>query len=98
MPTLWGMRISHPLLYVCLLALLAVSLGAPARSDAKANRCSVVAKGWKGEVAGRKIKPTHPALERRVVKLVNTYRRKHGLRPLKIDPGLRYAARALSTR
>ena len=88
------MRISHPLLYVCLLALLAVSLGAPARSDAKANRCSVVAKGWKGEVAGRKIKPTHPALERRVVKLVNTYRRRHGLRPLKLDPGLRYAARA----
>ena len=53
-----------------------------------------MAKGWQGQVAGKRIKPTHPAVERRVILLVNRFRRRHGVRPLKLDPGLRYAARA----
>ena len=90
-----GVRLSHRLLYACLLALITVvPVGATARSVAKPAKCSDTAKGWKGHVSGRKIKPTHPALERRVILLVNRFRRRHGLRPLKLDSGLRYAARA----
>ncbi len=90
------MRRSHRLLSAaCLLALIAVvPLEATARSAVKPASCSVMAKGWKGQAAGPKIKPTHPAIERRVILLVNRFRSRHGLRPLKIDPGLRYAARA----
>jgi hypothetical protein len=89
------MRLSHRLLCACLLALIAVvPLGTAARSAAKPAACSVMAKGWKGQVAGRKIKPTHPAIERRVILLVNRFRRRHGMRLLRLDPGLRYAARA----
>ena len=81
------MRISHPLLCACLLGLVVLCLAAPARSDARPSRCSVVADGWKGEVAGRKIKPTHPAVERRVIVLVNRFRRRHGLRPAEARSG-----------
>jgi hypothetical protein len=89
------MRITYPLLAACLLALVAVvPPGAAARPAAKPASCSVLAKGWKGEATGTKIKPTHPAVEREVIVLVNRFRRGHGLRPLKLDPGLRYAARA----
>ena len=85
------------LCYSCLLALVAVvAMGATNSrpSVAKPALCSVTAKGWKGHVSGRKIKATHPKIERRVIKLVNGFRRQHGLRPLKLDHGLRYAARA----
>jgi hypothetical protein len=89
------MRRSDPLLCACLLALIALfPAGATARSAVKPASCSIAATGWKGHVSGRKIKPTHPALEQRVVLLVNRFRRRHGLHPLKVDPGLRYAARA----
>ena len=86
---------SRRLLLTCLLALITVvQVGAAARSAAQPTRCSVTAKGWKGHVSGSKIRPTHPRVERRVIVLVNRFRRRHGLRPLKLDPGLRYAARA----
>jgi hypothetical protein len=89
------MRLSLPLLCTCTLALIAVvPAGASAGSAAKPAHCSVTAKGWKGHVTGKKIKPTQPAVERRVVLLVNRFRRQHGLRPLRLDSGLRYAARA----
>jgi hypothetical protein len=89
------MRRSDLLICACLLALIAVfPAGATARSAVKPASCSITATGWKGHVSGRKIKPTHPALEQRVVLLVNRFRRRHGLHPLKVDPGLRYAARA----
>src|SRR4051794_14602232 len=88
------MRSFHRLLCTCLLALLVVPLAAAARSTATHGHCAAPAAGWRGEATGRKIKPTHPALERRVIRLVNRFRRTHGLRPLKLDPGLRYAARA----
>ncbi|HEY3612344.1 MAG TPA: CAP domain-containing protein [Gaiellales bacterium] len=88
------MRCFPTLLGTCLLALLVVPLGANARPAESAARCSAPAAGWKGETTGRRIKPTHPAVERRVILLVNRFRRTHGLRPLKLDPGLRYAARA----
>ena len=89
------MRRSHRALYACLLALLtAVAVGATARSAVQPARCSVTANGWKGQVTGKKVKPTHPAVEREVIRLVNRFRRQHGLRPLKLDRGLRYAARA----
>ncbi len=89
------MRRTHRLLCACLLGLLAVvPLGAAARSAAEPAACSVAAKGWHGQVAGERIKPTHPAVERRVIVLVNRFRRRHGVRALKLDPGLRYAARA----
>jgi hypothetical protein len=89
------MRLSYRLLTACVLALITVVLVGPvARSSAKTAKCSVPAKGWKGHVSGRKIKPTRPAVERRVILLVNRFRRQHGLRPLKLDSGLRYAARA----
>src|SRR4029077_19990067 len=89
------MRLPPPLLCACTLVLIAVvPVGASARSAAKPAHCSVPAKGWKGHVTGQKIKGTRPAVERRVVQLVNRFRRRHGLRPLKLDPGLRYAARA----
>ena len=77
-----------------LLALLAIPLLAPPASDARPANCSVPANGWKGYVSGRKIKPTHPSVEKRVIVLVNRFRRTHGLRRLKLDAGLRYAARA----
>jgi hypothetical protein len=77
-----------------LLALLGMPFLAPPASDARPASCSVPADGWKGYVSGRKIKPTHPKVEKRVIVLVNRFRRAHGLRPLKLDPGLRYAARA----
>jgi hypothetical protein len=90
-----GVRPSRRLFLTCLLALIAVvPVGAAARSAAQPTRCSVTAKEWKGHVTGRKIKPASPAAERRVILLVNRFRRRHGLRPLKLDPGLRYAARA----
>ncbi len=89
------MRLSHRLLFASLLALVVVAPArATTRSAAKPAGCSALAKGWKGQVAGEKIKPTHPAVERRVIVLVNRFRRRHGVRPLKLDPGLRYAARA----
>jgi hypothetical protein len=95
MPTQEGMRRTHRLLCTCLLALVVVApVGVSARSAARPAGCSVPAKGWKGQVAGKRIKPTHPAVERRVIVLVNRFRRRHGVRPLKLDPGLRYAARA----
>ena len=82
-------------LCACLLALITVvPVGATARSAAKPAHCSVTAKGWKGRVTGRKINATRPAVERRVIVLVNRFRRRHGLHRLKLDPGLRYAARA----
>ncbi len=82
-------------LSTCLLALIAaVAVGATARSGVEPARCAVTAQGWKGHVTGTRIKPTHPEVERRVVRLVNDFRRRHGLRPLKLDRGLRYAARA----
>src|SRR5664279_4644578 len=88
------MRCSRRSLYVCLLALATVApVGASARPAAKLPSCSVTAKGWKGHVTGTKLKPTHPAVERRVVMLVNRFRRQHGLRPLTLDTGLGYAAR-----
>ena len=43
---------------------------------------------------GGRSTPTRPAVERRVIVLVNRFRRRHGLHRLKLDPGLRYAARA----
>jgi Cysteine-rich secretory protein family len=90
-----AMRLSNPLLYACTLALIAVvPVGASARSTEKPAHCTVTATGWKGHVTGKKLKPTHPAVERRVILLVNRFRHRHGLRPLKLDPGLRYAARA----
>jgi hypothetical protein len=86
---------SYRLPYVCLLAfVVAVPFWASARAAAKPAPCSVVAKGWEGRVTGRKLAPTHAAVERRVIELVNGFRRRHGLPPLKLDPGLRYAARA----
>jgi len=89
------MRRSRHLLCTCLLALIVVApVGATARSAAKPAGCSVMARGWQGEVAGKRIRPTHPAVERRVIVLVNRFRRRHGVRSLKLDPGLRYAARA----
>jgi hypothetical protein len=82
-------------LYACLLAIAAIApAGASARPGVKPASCTVAAPGWKGHVTGKKIKPTHPALERRVITLVNRFRRHHGLRPVTLDPGLRYAARA----
>jgi hypothetical protein len=90
-----GVRPSRRLFLTCLLALITVvPVGAAARSAAQPTRCSVTAKGWKGHVTGRKIKATNPAVERRVILLVNRFRRRHGRDPLKVDPGLRYAARA----
>ena len=87
--------LSACLLTACLLALAAIApRPASARSLAQAAPCAVTADGWKGHVTGKKIKPTRPAVERRVVELVNRYRKQHGLRPLTLDPGLRYAARA----
>jgi hypothetical protein len=83
--------------YVLTAALLALVAAAPAEAAAPAASraaCSATAEGWKGRVSGTKIKPTRPAVEHRVVELVNEYRREHGLRALKIDHGLRYAARA----
>ena len=89
------MRRPHRVLCACLLGLVAgVAVGATEPSAAKPGKCSVTARSWKGHVTGRKIKPTHPAIERRVILLVNRFRREHGLHPLKLDPGLRYAARA----
>ena len=89
------MRRFHRVLCACLLALIAtVTVGATARSAVKPAPCAVTAQGWKGHVTGMKIKPTHPAVERRVIRLVNRFRSRHGLRPLKLDPGLRFAARA----
>jgi uncharacterized protein YkwD len=89
------MRRCDRLLCACLLALITiVPAGATARSAAKPVHCSVTAKGWKGHISGRKINATHPAVERRVILLVNRFRRRHGLHLLKLDPGLRYAARA----
>jgi hypothetical protein len=91
------MPLSHRLLATCLLVsitLIAVSAGASAHARAKRAPCSVTAEGWKGHVTGRKLKPTHPEVERHVILLVNRFRRQHGLRPLKLDPDLRYAARA----
>jgi hypothetical protein len=89
------MRRSHRLLCACLLPLvIAAPVGATARSAAKPAGCNAMAKGWQGQVAGKRIKPTHPAVERRVILLVNRFRRRHGVRSLKLDPGLRYAARA----
>jgi hypothetical protein len=90
-----GMRITYPLLAACLLALVAVvPQGANAREAARPASCSAPARGWAGETTGTKIKASHPAIEQRVIVLVNRFRRRHGLRPLKLDPGLRYAARA----
>ena len=88
------MRLTHLLLATCLLALLVAPLEAGARPSAPPARCAATAAGWRGEAGGRKIKPSHPGVERRVVLLVNRVRRAHGLRPLKLDPGLRFAARA----
>ncbi len=89
------MRLSYLVLSACMLALITVVLAGPITlSAAKATKCSVPAKGWKGHVSGKKIKPTRPAVERRVIRLVNRFRRQHGVRPLKLDAGLRYAARA----
>src|SRR5664279_760133 len=91
----WDMRSPHAVLAAILLALIAVvPPAASARSAVKPASCSAPAKGWRGEATGTKIKPTHPAVERRVIALVNSFRRRHGLHPLKLDPGLRYAARA----
>jgi hypothetical protein len=50
--------------------------------------------GLEGRGHRGKIKPTHPGVERRVILLVNRFRHRHGLPQLKLDPGLRYAARA----
>ena len=50
--------------------------------------------GLEGPRQREQDRPTHPRVERRVILLVNRFRRRHGLRPLKLDPGLRYAARA----
>ena len=92
------MRCSHRPLYACLLALVTVApVGASARSAAKLPPCSVTARGWKGHVTGTKLKPTQPAVEQRVILLVNRFRRQHRLRSLTLDPGLRYAARARGT-
>jgi hypothetical protein len=88
------MRLSHLLVASSLLVLLVAPLEAGARPSAPPARCAATATGWKGEVGGRKITPSHPAVERRVVLLVNRFRGAHGLRPLKLDPGLRFAARA----
>jgi Cysteine-rich secretory protein family len=89
------MRLPNRLLSASVLAFVTVVLVGPiARSDARTTKCSIPAKGWKGHVSGRKIKPTRPAVERRVILLVNRFRRRHGVRPLKLDAGLRYAARA----
>src|SRR4051794_8007852 len=91
------MRCSRRTLYVCLLALALATVapaGASARSAAKLPSCSVTVSGWKGHVTGAKLKPTQAAVERRVIQLVNRFRRQHRLRPLTLDPGLRYAARA----
>jgi hypothetical protein len=84
----------------CLLVALALAFvalvprGAMAASVVKPAHCSLAAAGWKGRVSGKKLRPTHPGVERRVIVLVNRFRRLHGLRPLKLDAGLRYAARA----
>jgi hypothetical protein len=89
------MRRSRLLLVACLLvAISVVPVDAAARTAAKPGSCSSPAQGWKGHVTGRKIKPTRPAVERGVVLLVNRFRRRHGLHALKLDRGLRYAARA----
>ena len=91
----WDMRITSPFLAACLLTLIAVvPQGAAARSASRPAGCSAPARGWAGETTGTKIKPTHPAIEQRVIVLVNRFRHQHGLRALKLDPGLRYAARA----
>jgi len=91
----WGMRHTRALLAAGLLALVAVvPPGASARSTVNPASCSAPAKDWRGAAIGAKIKPTHPALERRVIGLVNHFRTRHGLRPLKLDSGLRSAARA----
>src|SRR4051794_20591085 len=89
-----GMRPLRRTVLLCLIVTAVAPLGASARSLATPGRCSQPVSGWKGETTGRKIRPTHAAVERRVIVLVNGFRRRHGLRPLKLDPGLRYAARA----
>jgi hypothetical protein len=90
----WRMRLSASFLAASLLALLFVPAGAVARTAVKPASCSAAANGWKGEATGKKIAATRPAIERRVILLVNRFRRHHGMPALKPDPGLSSAARA----
>ena len=89
------MRLPRPLLAASLLTCIAVvtptSQGATAVKPAS---CSAAASGWKGEATGKRIAASRPAVERRVILLVNRFRRQHGVHALKLDPGLRSAARA----
>jgi hypothetical protein len=89
------MRPAIPLLAASLLALLVVlPPGAGARTAVQPASCTAAANGWKGEATGKKIAAARPAVERRVILLVNRFRRRHGVPALKLDPGLRSAARA----
>ena len=89
------MHLSRPLSYLCLLALVvSVPPATSAHVAARPAPCSVTAKGGEGRVAGRRLSPAHAAVERRVIQLVNRFRRRHGLRPLRLDAGLRNVARA----
>ena len=84
------MRPASPLLAASLLALLVVlPPGARARTAVQPASCTAAANGWKGEATGKKIAATRPAVERRVILLVNQFRRRHGVAALKLDPGLR---------
>ncbi len=89
------MRLPRSLLAATVLAVLVVvAPSATARTAVDPASCSAAANGWKGEATGKKIAATRPAVERRVILLVNRFRRQHGVPALKLDPGLRSAARA----
>lgn len=58
--------------------------------------CPRNAKGWQGRVVGARPRAVAPVKEARIVAGINTFRRAHGLRVLRVDPVLADAARAHS--
>jgi hypothetical protein len=89
------MRFALPFLAAGLLVLVgATPPGALAQTGLRPASCSAAAKGWKGEATGTRIEATRPVVEQRVIVLVNRFRRHHGRPSLKLDAGLRAAARA----
>lgn len=58
--------------------------------------CPPNAPGWKGRVTGPLVRATQPVREARIVQLVNSFRRAHGLSELRTSAALASAARAHS--
>lgn len=65
-------------------------------TPASTSLCPLNALSWKGHITGPRVTPSAPKKEAAIVRGINTFRSAHGLRPLRSDAALAYAARAHS--